>query len=120
MRAYEVYLNGEKLCLAGIGDDGVLTAIVSWVTGQDRADQILEVGGLVGPTSENVSWTKRKPLRVGDQIQINLVEATAVDKPVETHRTDPERTLKAKENYVRMTAKELGWKIEAETKRRSS
>jgi hypothetical protein len=50
MRAFEVSLNGKKLCLAGIGDDGVLTAIVDWVTGRDRADLFLEVGGLVSPT----------------------------------------------------------------------
>jgi hypothetical protein len=27
MRAFEVYLNGKKLCVAGIGEDGVLTTI---------------------------------------------------------------------------------------------
>jgi len=27
MRAFEVYLNGERLCVAGFGDNGVLTAI---------------------------------------------------------------------------------------------
>jgi hypothetical protein len=120
MRALEVHLNGKRLCLAGIGDDGVLTASVVSVTGRDRADQVLEVGGLVGPTDENVSWTKGKALRLGDRIQIKLVEASAVDKPIERHRTDPKQRLKAKKNYVRMTAKELGWKIQAETKRPSS
>jgi hypothetical protein len=88
--------------------------------GTERAEQVLEVGGLIGTTEENVSWTKRKPLRVGDQIQIKLIDASAVDKPIERHRTDPKQRLKAKKNYVRMMAKELGWKIEAGTKRPSS
>jgi hypothetical protein len=120
MRAFKVHLNGKRLCLAGIGDEGVLTASVVWATGRDGADQVLEVGGLIGPTRENVSWTKRKPLRVGDQIQIEVVEVSGVDEPIERHRTDPKQRLKAKKNYVRMMAKELGWKIQTGTKRPSS
>lgn len=34
MRAFEVWLNGKKLCLAGIGDDGVLSVIANWVVGK--------------------------------------------------------------------------------------
>ena len=117
MRAFKVYVNGKRLCLAGIGDDGVLTASVVWVTGRGRADQFLEVGGLVGATDENVRWMKRKPLRVGDQIQIKLVDATAVDKPIERQRTDPKERLKAERKYVRITAKRLGWKIQVRPKR---
>jgi hypothetical protein len=30
MIAFEIHLNGEKLCRAGIGDSGVLSAIVTW------------------------------------------------------------------------------------------
>ena len=33
MIAFEVYLNGKKLCLAGVGNDGVLAAITDYVTG---------------------------------------------------------------------------------------
>jgi len=39
MRAFEVYINGERACLAGIGDDGVLTAIVSWVSKYPPTDR---------------------------------------------------------------------------------
>jgi hypothetical protein len=117
MRAFKVYVNGKRLCLAGIGDNGVLTANVVWVTGRGGADQFLEVGGLVGATDENVRWAKRKPLRVGDQIQIKLVDATAVDKPIERQRTDPKERLKAEKKYVRITAKKFGWKIQVRPKR---
>ena len=37
MRAFEVYLNDQKLYLAGVGDDGVLTTIVNWVAKNGRA-----------------------------------------------------------------------------------
>ena len=34
MRSFNIYLNGEKLCAAGIGDNGVLATIVTWVAGE--------------------------------------------------------------------------------------
>jgi hypothetical protein len=32
MTAFEVHLNGKSLCTAGIGEDGVLTALATWVS----------------------------------------------------------------------------------------
>ena len=86
MRAFEVYLNGKRVSLAGIGDDGVLTAIVGCVTAKGRRDLFLEVGGKVSPADEHVAWINHKPLRLGDQLQIKLVEATTVDEPTKRHR----------------------------------
>ena len=120
MRAFEVYLNGKKLCLAGIGDDGVLTAIVNWVTRGGKGDLFLEVGGLISPVREHVAWIKQKPLRVGDQLQITLVEKSAVDKPTEKHRADPTEQLRSQKRYLRMMAKKFGWKIQALPKRSNS
>jgi|SRR5580658_4420253 hypothetical protein len=120
MRAFEVCLNGKKLCLAGIGDDGVLTAIVNWVKGRGGTDMFLQVGGLVSQVDEHVRWVNQKHLRVGDQIQIRVVEASAVDKPIERYRTDPKERLKAQKNYVRRMAKELGWKIQVRSKQSTS
>ncbi|MBZ5680986.1 MAG: hypothetical protein LAO24_12855 [Acidobacteriia bacterium] len=116
MRAFEVYLNGKKLCLAGIGNDGVLTTIVNWVARKGRGDLFLEVGGLVSSADEHVAWINQKPLRVGDQLRIKLVETSSVDEPTKRHRTDPAEQLKSKKRYVRMMAKELGWKIQARSK----
>jgi hypothetical protein len=67
MRRFEVYLNGKKLCLAGIRDDGVLTAIVDWVTKKGRGNLHLSVAGLVSPVSEHVTWV-RQNLRICDEI----------------------------------------------------
>lgn len=32
MKCFEVTINGEKMCTAGIGDSGALTAIISFAT----------------------------------------------------------------------------------------
>jgi hypothetical protein len=120
MRAFKVHLNGKQLCLAGIGDDGVLTAIVSWVTGAGRADLFLEVGGLVSPIEEHVKWVSQEPLRVGDEIRVKVVETSSVDRPTTKHRTDPAKDLRSRKRYVRAMAKQFGWKIQARRKKAAS
>jgi hypothetical protein len=120
MRAFEVSLNGKKLCLAGIGDDGVLTTIVNWVTRRGEGDLFLEVGGLISLTEEHVSWIKQKPLSVGDKIQVKIVEASSADKPTKKYRMDPAEQLRSQKRYVRMMAKQLGWEIQVRPKRSTS
>jgi hypothetical protein len=112
MRAFEVSLNGSKLCVAGISADGVLTAIVTWVAGDRGADLFLEVGGLVSSVQENVTWIRQKPLVVGDEIRVNVREVEAVDPPSRRKSRDPEKDLEAKKKYVRVMAKELGWAVQ--------
>jgi hypothetical protein len=112
MRAFKVYLNGKKLCQAGIGDHGVLSAIVTWVAGDDGGDLFMEVGGLVSPIQEHVHWISQKPLSIGDEIQVKIVETASVDKPAKRKQTDPVEELNAQKRYVRMMAKRLGWTIQ--------
>jgi hypothetical protein len=82
MVAFEVYVNGKRICTVGIGDNGVLTTIVSWVTGPpERSDLFLQVGGLRSPSREDVTWREGEPLRVGDEVRIGIVERTKVDRP---------------------------------------
>jgi len=115
MRAFSVSLNGKKLCLAGVGERGVLSAIVNWVATDRGADLFMHVGGLAN--EEHVDWVKQKRLQVGDEIRVKVVEARSVDKPVRKRRIHPAETLKAKKRYVRMMAKELGWKLESRSKK---
>src|SRR5579863_7134246 len=107
MRAFEVYVNGKKLCLAGIGDDGVLSVIANWIAGgrYKAADLFLEVGGLVSPSQEHVAWIKQRPLRVGDEVRVKIIDATSVDVPTQRHRTDSAKDLKSRKAYVRALAK---------------
>jgi hypothetical protein len=81
MRALEIFLNGEKLCVAGIGNNGVLSAIVTWAAGKSGADSFLEVGGLISTTNKHFSWVRQKHLQTDDEIQVKVVEATTVDEP---------------------------------------
>ncbi len=117
MIAFEIYLNDHKMCRAGIGDSGVLSAIVTWAattrsTGTRDESLFLNVGGLINPESKHVSWINQKGLAVGDKIQINIVEADSVDEHQRREPADDAKLRQAKEDQVRRSAKELGWKLE--------
>jgi hypothetical protein len=82
MKAFVVHRNGEQLCTAGIGTDGVLSAIVNWVSRGNEGEFHMHVGGLDTSTDEHVRW--RVPeIGIGDEITIRIVEADTVDQPVQ-------------------------------------
>jgi hypothetical protein len=112
MIAFKVYVNGKKRCVAGIGDDGVLAAIVNSVRRKGKDDLALEMGGLISHTLEHVKWLQQEHLRVGDRIKLEIIETDSVDEPVKRYRTDPRKEVAAQKSYVRRTAKHLGWKIQ--------
>jgi hypothetical protein len=116
MRAFEVHLNGKKLCLAGIGDDGVLDVSANWVASKRGSDLFLHVGGLISPTKEHVSWVRQRRLDLGDKITVRVVEKKAVDEPTIKYRFDPTKELKNQKIYVRKMAKKLGWTLQARSK----
>lgn len=83
MICFEVYVNGEKICLAGVGESGVLSSIVSWGGRQGRPEikPDLHIGGLVD--KEHVAWTKKMyNLEVGDEVTLKIVEADTADEPI--------------------------------------
>jgi len=116
MRAFKISLNGKRLCLAGISDRGVLSAIVNQVAGDHGSDLFMEVGGLAN--EEHVAWIKQKRLGVGDEIRVKVVETGSVGTPAEKRRIHPAERRKSQKRYVRMMAKELGWKVETRSKAR--
>ncbi len=81
MRAFEIHLNGEKLCLAGVRN-GILGVTVNWVARPGRRDEIggFAVGGLIDATKQHLEWAKRE-LHIGDELRIKVVEKNVVDKP---------------------------------------
>jgi hypothetical protein len=137
MIAFDVYLNGKKLCRAGFKEFGDLCAHINWrcgphvklATGFQHRFQLAEL--LVAGTNvryksmkaphlkrgfeygEGPEWVKRK-LKVGDELSIRIVETDSVDKPRE--RTVEYQTkilnLRAHKSYVRGVAKEYGWKVQ--------
>ena len=108
--AFEVYLNSKRLCVAGIGDEGVLSTVVTHVVGKGRNQVDLNVGGLISPTREFVEW-RRQSLRTGDEIRVKIVEATSVDRPKVRRKEDPKQELKKQKRYVRDMARKLGWQV---------
>jgi hypothetical protein len=110
MRGFEVYLNGKRLCVAGIGDDGVLTAILDHVARGGRHDLHLRVGGLLSSTKEHVTWQSRQ-LKSGDQVRVKVVEAATIDEPAKRERQDPNLILNAEKDYVRNAAQKFGWQL---------
>jgi hypothetical protein len=116
MRAFEVRLNGRKLCVGGIGEDGVLDVSVASVVGNRGDDLFLQFGGLISRTEQHISWIRQKSLRVGDTIQVRIVDANTTNKPVIKYRTDPKKKLINERRYVRMMAKKLGWTIQTRPK----
>jgi len=117
MRAFKVSLNGKRLCLAGIEEHGVLSAIVSWVTGERGADLFMEVGGLA--SERHVTWIRQRRLHVGDEIRVKIVEAASVDRPIKVTPVNPAETRRDQKRYARMMAKQFGWRIQAKSKRDS-
>lgn len=119
MRAFEIYVNGRKLCTAGVGDRGVLTAVVSSVRRlsarhgarvRSSEDLALEVGGLVPTTAEHVRW-KTPRLRTGDEVRVRIVEIEMADEPSLRQQIHPVVRGKREEKYLEAAAKKRGWKI---------
>jgi hypothetical protein len=93
MICFEVTINGEKACTAGVGDAGVLSTILTFAKrfeeSQENQDQgksehiDLRVGGIANvdaETSEHVDWIHRD-LSPGDEISIKVIEAAKCDRP---------------------------------------
>jgi hypothetical protein len=91
VKAFVVTVNGQRLCTAGIGSDGVLTAIINWVGGGPQRDEAgdfgFHVGGLDSRTGEHVDWTTPQ-LKVGDLVTVEIVEAEEVDPETRRHIPD--------------------------------
>jgi len=42
-----------------------------------------------GHWGEQANWIKQKPLSVGDNVQVKIIETDVADRPVEQYRLDP-------------------------------
>ena len=109
MRAYEVFLNGKRLCLAGIGKHGYVSAYITYVSEQNETD--IDIVGLVASKRLYVRWTRR-PLRTGDEVRIKIVDRKTVDKFKKIGHVDTQdRVTELQKRMVRRMAKEFGWEM---------
>jgi hypothetical protein len=115
MVVLDVFLNDRKLCRAGVGNDGVLNAIASWVKLSGPAlaearrlerppeEARLHVGGLAG--NVHYSWSDR-PLRPGDRITVVFGAAKTCDVPSRSRKRDvKEDERRERAYYLRLKAK---------------
>jgi hypothetical protein len=119
MIAFEIYLNGKKICTAGVGDLGVLSTSLAWRGPQPHqkggkvvpAYLRLDVGGIEDSSAEHLRWLERK-IKRGDLVAIKVVEVALADKPRERQRRDPAADLRRQKEYVRRMARQFGWKLQ--------
>jgi hypothetical protein len=101
MIAFEVTLNGKRVCIAGAEDLGVLAAHVTASgmlgkkTSRARPDEttpdlFYSVGGLTSrqDPKKNVhaNWKSVEALRVGDVLQIRIIETEKADRARSRHK----------------------------------
>src|SRR5512142_188926 len=91
MTVFDVYVNGRRCCRAGVGADGVLTAIMNWVKltgpaarnarrcGQSTQECSLHVGGL--SRGMHRVWLERN-LTVGDRVAVAVCRGGTADRPL--------------------------------------
>lgn len=116
MHAFDLWLNGKKLCRAGLDGNSVTNTMIDSVVGPNGRRLHLRVGGLSTDASEFVTWRSMQ-LRVGDEIRLLIVEAEKADKPRTRIPRDPKQEERHEKAYVRRMAKKFGWKVVKATQR---
>ncbi len=91
MICFEVRVNGEVACVAGMEAIHFLKALVEWRP-HGGIPLRLAVGGMAGPgpiTQESTSWEELswlgRPLVVGDEVSIKIVDLPAASPPDVRH-----------------------------------
>jgi hypothetical protein len=91
--AFEVSLNGERLCVAGLPDARVLVTALSWSSPRQptrfKKGTVLEglyfhVGALTESKSgarAHPNWVAHPKLKVGDEISVRVVGVAVADPP---------------------------------------
>lgn len=91
MKSFGVPVNGRRICTAGIGPNGVLSAILSWAAGGSRQTVqgrlTLHVAGLDSRADEHADWAVPE-VAVGDEITIRISEAENVDPEARRRRAE--------------------------------
>jgi hypothetical protein len=112
MRAFEIRLNGKRLCVAGMEYGSLMFGMQGGENKHGRGGIGLSMTGLA-LNYEVVRWLQLE-LEMGPKVQVKVVEAKTVDKP-EVLQKAPRDDRKYEKAYVRQKAKEFGWTIQTGT-----
>jgi len=77
MKAFEVFVNGKKRCVAGVADDESLSVIASIAPD----GPFFTVSGCTGPNADHAKWVELERIDVGDEVRIRLVDVGHGDEP---------------------------------------
>ena len=98
MLAFEVFVDDQRICLAGFEDWAVMSTIISAVSRSEpmpdgRNEIELSVGGLserdASGIAHHLRWV-RTELKVGSIVTVNIVDTDQPDEPVRRYRSDRE------------------------------
>jgi hypothetical protein len=106
MICFEVQINDEPTLIAGDNEISVLSAILTHVP--RRSELELTVGGLISKSdldNEHLRWHDRR-LRVGDVVQLRIVESERASAPTQRTRDDPELVERTRRQYYESLRKE--------------
>jgi len=118
--AFDVFVNGKKLCRAGVGELGVITAIVSWVRRAASASEnasanseelLLEVGGLyhdAARSNVHKRWAHLY-LAPGDRVNVRIVRAASFDPASRVSVSSAADIKRGEERYLKHVGKKHGW-----------
>jgi hypothetical protein len=98
--------------VAGIGEKGVVTTIITWAIRDGDAHCSLHIGGLISPVREHVSWVRDRIIAPGDIVQVTVLDSTTADEPITRSTQDQDKDLEARKEHVRKLAQDLGWKVQ--------
>jgi hypothetical protein len=111
MTVFDVFVNDQKLCRAGVGADGVLSATVTWVkltgsagrTARHLKEPSAQAGLAVGGLSKGIhrQWPGRA-LKAGDRVTIAVAAARTFDRPAREEPQDPQRREQQERRYYQV------------------
>jgi len=118
MIGFDVFLNGERLYTAGVGDAGVMSACVTWVLRtaagvRSPSDLRLDVGGM--SRDEHHHWPAPRKLIVGDEIAVRIVDTTQPDAPSSTQRDDAALVEREERRYYKRLKAKYDAKVPAQS-----
>lgn len=107
MTAFEVSINGRRVCVTGAGDDCMLSAHVDYYPTSSRdIKTFFSVSALNQPTSDRLQWSM-PDIGVGSEVAIRLVDVEATDPPDVRRPHDPVRSLEQDKMICRHSFKSL-------------
>jgi hypothetical protein len=116
MIVFDAFINGKRLCRAGVGDAGMLYASVAWVQRDTRGrrrgagftGEPMLAFNVEGRTEESYRVWQCLNLKVGDQVRLKVLEAQTADPPSRETRVDPAAADKAERRWYLMLKRKYG------------